>query len=113
MSQTLLTVPFENNDLKTKDLSYGEPQNFPIDAFPENLRNVVTEMAKLYQTPVCLPAMSSLAILSGAIGRSAYVTGAFKDKVTYLNLFVVPVAKKSVGKGNIGEQLCHPINERS
>ena len=113
MSQKLLTVPFENNDLKTKDLSYGEPQNFPIDAFPENLRNVVTEMAKLYQTPVCLSAMSSLAILSGSIGRSAYVTGAFKDKATYLNLFVVPVAKKSVGKGNIGEQLCHPINERS
>ena len=101
------------NESQGFDLSYGRPENFPIAALPDNLRAVAVNMAKVYQTPVCLPAMSALAVLSGATGASVIVTGAYKDKRTRLNLYVWPVAERGSGKGVIGETLCAPISRRS
>ena len=103
----------------SKPPGFGKPGEiasamaFPIEAFPPRLRDVAEEMARVYQTPVCLPAMSALGVLSGAVGKSVVVCRAYKDKTTYLNLFIVAVAERGSGKGNIGETLCAPLNERS
>lgn len=95
------------------DLSAGEPEKFPIDVFPESLRSVANDMAGVYQTPVCLPAMSALAVLSGAVGKSVVVRGGYKDKATRLNVYVIPVAERGSGKGNVGETLIAPLVCRS
>jgi hypothetical protein len=57
------------------DFSAGAPANFPEGALPPLLRTVANDMATVYQTPRCLPAMSALAVLSGAVGSSVVVIG--------------------------------------
>jgi len=105
--------PGEEAETTLPDLSAGAPEQFPLDAFPPLLRAVAEDMANVYQTPVCLPAMSLLAVESGAVGKSVVVRGAYKDKLTRLNLYVIPVAERGSGKGVIGETLCAPISRRS
>ena len=95
------------------NLSAGAPENFPASVLPPLLLTVAEDMARVYQTPVCLPGMATLAVLSGALGRSVVVMGAYKDKPTRLNLYVMASAERGTGKGNIGEHLSHPIAERS
>ena len=95
------------------DLSAGAPENFPASVLPPLLLDVAEDMARVYQTPVHLPGMAALAVLSGAVGRSVVVKEAFKDKTTRLNLYVIASAERGTGKGNIGEHLAHPIAERS
>src|SRR5438552_3856668 len=51
------------------DLTLGAPDKFPIADFPALLRAVAEELAKVYQTPVCMPAMSAIAALSGSTGQ--------------------------------------------
>ncbi len=107
--------PFPNdNELPApSDLSAGAAENFPIQSFPLLLRAVAENMAAVYQTPISLPAMSALAVLSGAVGKSAVVCAGYKDKATRLNLYVIAVAERGSGKGVIGETLCAPINQES
>lgn len=95
------------------DFSVGSPESFPAAALPTLLRSVAEDMARTYQTPLCLPAMATLAVLSGAVGRSVVVRGGFKDKDTRLNLYVIAAAERGTGKGNTGELLARPIAERS
>ena len=95
------------------DLTAGAPDKFPLASFPPLLRAVADNMAAVYQTPDCLPAMSALAVLSGAVGKSVIVRGAYKDKTTRLNLYVIAVAERGSGKGNVGETLCRPLSRRS
>ena len=47
------------------DFSRGDPEEFPIAALPTILAAVATNLAEVYQVPVCMPAMSMLAVLSG------------------------------------------------
>jgi len=103
----------ETQQLAPPDLSEGAPTNFPVNAFPLLLRQIAEEMAAVYQTPVCLPAMSALAVLSGAVGKSVVVLGGYKDKKTCLNLYVISAAERGTGKGNIGELLARAISDRS
>jgi hypothetical protein len=105
--------PGERRSLVAFDLSEGEPERFPIDAFPPFLQTIAGNMALVYQTPVCMPAMSTLAVLSGSVGKSVIVRGGYKDKETRLNIYVVAAAERGSGKGNIGELLAAPFAERS
>jgi len=89
----------------------GAPDKFPIDCFPPQIREVAEDMARVYQTPACLPAMSALAILSGAAGKWAEVHGAYKDRGTRLNLYVIAAAERGSGKGNTS-QLAEPVRLR-
>ena len=95
------------------DCVMGSPEAFPIGVFPPVLRNVAEDMAHVYQTPLCLPAMASLAVLSGAIGKSMVVRGGFNDRPTRLNIYVVASAGRGTGKGVICEQLARPLMQRS
>lgn len=91
----------------------GVPEKFPCEALPPLLRKIAENMASVYQTPVCLPALCALGVLSGAVGKSAIVNGAYKDKITRLNLYIVPCAERGSGKDIIGETLCGPLSRRS
>lgn len=91
------------------DLTLGRPEKFPVDALPLALWTVTTSMAKTYQVPFCLPAMSGLAALSGAVGKSIVVVGGHKDKITHLNLYVVAASERGTGKGNVAERLTKSI----
>ena len=97
----------------TGDLAQGSPALFPAAALPPLVREVAEDMARVYQVPICLPAMSAIAVLSGAIGKSVVVTAAFKDKMTRLNIYVIAASERGTGKGNTAESLARPITERS
>jgi len=91
------------------DLSLGQPENFPVDALTPVLKEVAENLAAVHQIPVCLPAMSALAILSGAVGKAFACRGGYRDKLTRLNLYVVPVVERGLGKGLTGETLMAPL----
>ena len=84
-----------------------------MSALPPIVREVAEDFAKVYQVPVCLPAMTALAVLSGAIGQGTVARGAYKDKATSLNIYVLASSERGTGKGNIGELLARPLSERS
>jgi hypothetical protein len=96
-----------------KTVAMANAGNFPKNAFRPPLLCVAEELAQIYQTPFCLPAMATLAVVSGAVGSSVVVHGAYKDKETRLNLYTIAVAERGSGKGNIGERLMRPIIVRS
>lgn len=100
-------------DFSEAGLDSGLASGFPVQAIPESLQVVSAELAQVYQTPVSLPAMCAVAVLSGAVGKSVVVRGGFKDRLTRLNLYVVPVAERGSGKGVIGDILARPLMERS
>lgn len=95
-----------------RDYSLGFPDRFPIQALPASLREIVEQLAAVYQTPICMPAMAALAVVSAAVGKSVVVKGGYKDKQTRLNLYVIAAAERGSGKGNIGETLARPLHER-
>jgi hypothetical protein len=107
------TFPPPDAPNTVQDYSIGAPDQFPIDAFPPKLRGIAQELAAVYQTPVCLSAMASLAITSAAVGSSVEVEGAYKDKRTRLNLYVIAAAERGSGKGNVGETLTRVICRRA
>jgi hypothetical protein len=107
------THPKPGSATAPTDYSIGFPLNFPVDSLPQGLRRVMEQLAQVYQTPVCLPAMAGLAVLSAAAGKSVVVEGGYKDKQTRLNLYVIAAAERGSGKGNIGAKLAHPLHERS
>ncbi len=76
-----------------------EPGAFPLDALPDAMRTVAESLADVHQIDVALPAMATLATLSGAIGKSVTVSGAVNGRNTYCNLFIIAGAPKSYGKG--------------
>ena len=89
----------------------GRPESFPLEALPAVLRTVTKSMSSTYQVPHCLPAMSALAVLSGAIGKSTTLVGGHKDKTTHLNVFVFAASERGTGKGCVAERLARPIVE--
>lgn len=91
------------------DLSSGHPDHFPLDAFPPLLRQIAERLAFTNQTPVCLPAMAALAILSGAAGKHTVCVGGYRDKTTRCNLYVLIVAERGTGKTSTGETLVAPL----
>jgi len=95
-----------------RDYSIGFPERFPLQALPVSLREIVEQLAAVYQTPICMPAMAALAIVSAAVGKSVVVKGGYKDKQTRLNLYVIAAAERGSGKGNIGETLAKPLHGR-
>jgi hypothetical protein len=95
------------------DFSKGAPEKFPVTVFPTDIQKVVKELARVYQAPICVPAMSAVAALSAAVGKCTVVTGAVQDLVTRLNLFVVMIAERGTCKSIIGGKIVDPINKYS
>jgi len=106
------TFPRPDAGSDDRDYSIGFPEKFPIQALPVSLREIVEQLAAVYQTPICMPAMAALAIVSAAVGKSVVVKGGYKDKQTRLNLYVIAAAERGSGKGNIGETLARPLHDR-
>ena len=95
------------------DLSLGKPENFPLEVLPPLLKGITSDLASVYQLPVCLPAMSALAVLSAAAGKAFVCRGGYREKITRLNLYVVPVVERGLGKGLTGETLMSPFANAS
>ena len=120
MSNPLNVNPYLENDeqgnkfpLKIPNLEYGKPENFPVDNLPDLLKAVAIELSQCYRVPVCLPAMAGFGVVSGAVGKSVVVRGVFHDKGIRLNLYVIAVAERGIGKSLIGSTLCPAIMTRS
>jgi Protein of unknown function (DUF3987) len=84
---------------------------FPLQALPDILRETTASLSECYQVPHCLPAMTALAVLSGAIGKSVVIAGGHRDKITHLNCYVIAASERGSGKGCTAERLARPIVE--
>ncbi len=85
---------------------------FPLDALNRVQRRIAAETVDVFQIKPELPGMSAVATLAGALGKAAVVNGATSGRVTHCNLFVIPGAPKSYGKG-AAATLTAPLREAS
>jgi hypothetical protein len=90
-----------------------EPGEFPIDALSPAMRQMVASVAEVHRVPVELPAMCAVAIVSGALGNAYTLTGAVDGKECHGNLYVIPAAPKSSGKGSVANALVRPLLDAS
>jgi len=97
MSRVFTTIEEPKQQLDHSELL--EPGEFPLDALPGAMRTLAASLSDVHQIDVALPAMASLATLSGAIGKSVTVSGAVNGRDTHCNLFIIAGAPKSYGKG--------------
>ena len=90
-----------------------DPGEFPLGALSPTMRAMVQDVSDVYQVPLQLPAMCGVAIVSGALGNSYTLTGAVNGKTSYGNLYVIPAAPKSSGKGSVADALMPPFLQAS
>jgi len=90
-----------------------EPGEFPLHALSPALRAIAENLANVHRVPVQLPAMCAVGIVSGALGNAYTLTGAVDGKDCHGNLYVIPAAPKSSGKGSVANALVRPLLEAS
>ena len=90
-----------------------EPGEFPLHALSPAMRAISEDLANVHRVPVQLPAMCAVGIVSGALGNTFTLTGAVDGKDCFGNLYVIPAAAKSSGKGSVAKTLAHPLLEAS
>ncbi|MFA6545536.1 MAG: DUF3987 domain-containing protein [Limisphaerales bacterium] len=90
-----------------------EPGEFPLHALSPTLRAIAQDLAHVHRVPVQLPAMCAVGIVSGALGNAFTLTGAVDGQVCHGNLYVIPAAPKSSGKGSVANALVRPLLEAS
>ena len=88
------------------------PGKFPIGALNPVTREIAEQAADVHCIPVSVTALTTLATISGAIGKSVQVVDAVNGHVTPSNLYIVIAAPKSFGKG-AASQLAKPILDAS
>jgi Protein of unknown function (DUF3987) len=88
------------------------PGPFPIDAMSPTQRRIVESVANVYELPIELAAMPALAVIGAALGKAWKLTGAVNGRENFGNLYIIPGAPKSTGKG-AAAQLAQPIVDAS
>lgn len=101
------SAPTEND---TPEL---EPGKFPIHALNPDMSAMVENVADVHRVPVELPAMCAIGIVSGALGNAFTLTGAVNGRDCHGNLYVIPAAPKSSGKGSVAGALVRPLLDAS
>lgn len=89
-----------------------DPGPFPLDALHPFQRAMAESVARTYQVSPELPAMSAIAVLAGAIGKSCHVLDAVPERKTCSNIYCVAGAPKSYGKG-LAVRIAKPLIDAS
>ena len=89
-----------------------DPGDFPIDALSPVMRQIAIEHAEVHKIPVCMTAMTALAVGSGAMGKTFNLTHAVNGKSSFPNIMVVIAAERGVGKG-VCSQIAKPLWDAS
>lgn len=90
-----------------------EPGGFPLHALSPAMRDMAEDLASVHRVPVQLPAMCAVGIVSGALGNAYTLTGAVDGKDCHGNLYIIPAAPKSSGKGSVANALVRPLLDAS
>lgn len=91
-----------------------EPGEFPIHALSPAMRAITVDLANVHRVPVQLPAMCAVGIVSGALGNTfTLISGVSGKGECHGNLYVIPAAPKSSGKGSVANALALPLLEAS
>lgn len=97
------TTPFEDVvELNKEGSESGEDLTlnaFPIHALNPVMRVIAEETAKVHQVPIEMAAMTTIATISGALGKAFTLAGAVNGKESFGNLYTIIAAPKSTGKG--------------
>ncbi|HYV26816.1 MAG TPA: DUF3987 domain-containing protein, partial [Candidatus Eisenbacteria bacterium] len=88
------------------------PGPFPIDALNDTQRRIAEAVASVHQLPIELAAIPALATTAAALGKGWKLTGAVNGRENFGNLYFIPGAPKSTGKG-AAAQLAEPIIQAS
>lgn len=91
----------------------GEPGAFPVQALSPAMRAMAESVAEVYRVPVELPALCAVAANSGALGGAFKLTEAVDGRESFGNLYVIPAAPKSSGKGSVAGAIVKPLLEAS
>jgi hypothetical protein len=86
--------------------------DFPLDALNSVQRLIAKENTATYQINPALPAMTSVATLSAAIGKHPVVINAVGGRTMHLNLYVTAGAPKSYGK-HAASNIVDPLRDAS
>jgi hypothetical protein len=89
-----------------------QPGTFPVDALGETQTRIVEAVTSVYQLPPELAAMPALAVTAAALGKAWKLSGAVNGRENFGNLYIIPGAPKSAGKG-AAAQLAEPILQAS
>jgi hypothetical protein len=89
-----------------------QPGQFPIDALNETEKRIVEAVANVHQLPIEMAAMPAIAVIAAALGKAWKLTGAVNGRENFGNLYIIPGAPKSAGKG-AAARLADPIVQAS
>lgn len=98
--------------MKEEQEAQLQPGKFPIEALNETQRRIAEDVATVHELPIQLAAMPAIAVIAAALGKSWKLTGAVNGRDNFANLYIIPGAPKSTGKG-ASAQLANPIIEAS
>ncbi|MDA1273872.1 MAG: DUF3987 domain-containing protein [Verrucomicrobia bacterium] len=101
-----------NHGMEKDPQALLEPGDFPIDALNERQRRIAESVAITHDLPIELAAMPALAVTAAALGKTWKLSGAVNGRESFGNLYIIPGAPKSTGKG-AAAQLAKPIVELS
>lgn len=83
-------------------------QAFPLDALPRTMRDIVTETARVTQTPEALAACIALGTIATAIG-GGIVWRSNAHRETPANAFILAAVKSGTGKGQSMGIIAKPL----
>lgn len=86
--------------------------SFPLHCLNSTQRQMAEAVAEVYQLPIEMAGMPVLATTAAACGKAFKLTRAVNGRENYANLYIVPGAGKSFGKGAAG-QVASPMQEAS
>lgn len=86
-------------------------QPFPVEMLSPLIRDLATDIAKVYCIPPAMPAMAALTIAGAAAGKQYRLVDAVNGQESYSNLFVIAVARRGTGKGSVAAPLIKPFQK--
>lgn len=103
LDEKILSTPSENSEN-----SRNPP--FPVEAFPQVMKSIITEASSAAQVPESLSGMVAMACVSTAIGGGLVIEST-QGRTLNGNLHILAVAKSGTGKGSVYGMIAKPLND--
>jgi replicative DNA helicase len=86
----------------------AQPADFPIEALPPQMAEMVKEVARVGQIPLSMPACCALGAVSASIGKGVAIRSA-EHRLTRGNIYIVVGARSGEGKSECFRPILKPI----
>lgn len=103
LNEKTLSPPSENSENSRNPL-------FPVEAFPQVMKSIITEASSATQVPESLSGMVAMACISTSIGGGLVIEST-QGRTLNGNLNILAVAKSGTGKGSVYNMIAKPLND--